>query len=328
MPDLAGIDSFFVGGHNVALSNLPVAYRRMAAGAAPRPVDPNGIHVTGQMYVQRFRQRRPRHPLPVLLWHGGGLTGACWETTPDGRPGWLSWFLDHGFDVLVSDAVERGRAGFSRWPDIYAEPPFFRTQDEAWETFRFGPVGSWNADPDRRASYSPMLFPVGAMEQFAQQFVPRWADHEAMSMAAYHALLDVVGPCVIVAHSQGGGFALQAAAEHPDNVRGVVVLEPSGPPSLSSERVGGLKLPPHLILWGDHVAEHPEWTRYRSAVDAYAAGLASSGVDLALLDLPAEGVRGNSHMLMMDANSDALAARVAVWLAQKGLATAEGLRES
>jgi hypothetical protein len=38
------------------------------------------------------------------------MTGANWETMPAGRPGWQMFFLHAGFDVFVSDAVERGRA--------------------------------------------------------------------------------------------------------------------------------------------------------------------------------------------------------------------------
>ena len=32
------------------------------------------------------------------------------------------------------------------------------------------------------------------------------------------------------------------------------------------------------------------------------------------LDLPAEGIAGNSHMLMMDTNSDEIAARILEWV--------------
>jgi hypothetical protein len=32
------------------------------------------------------------------------------------------------------------------------------------------------------------------------------------------------------------------------------------------------------------------------------------------MELPQEGIRGNSHMLMMDDNSDAVAERVCAWL--------------
>ncbi|HEY2131916.1 MAG TPA: esterase [Acetobacteraceae bacterium] len=317
MIGLRSIDSFYVGGTDLTLAGLPVAERRMAAGAAPRRIDPNGACVTGQMYVQAYRQVAPRHPLPVLLWHGGGLTGACWETTPDGRPGWLMWFLEQGFDVLVSDAVERGRAGWSRWPEIYAEPPFFRTKNEAWEAFRIGPAGSWNDDPARRIAHAPMLFPTEAMDAFARQFVPRWADREAITMAAYAALLDRVGPCIVVAHSQGGGFAFEAAQIRPEAVRAVVALEPSGGPAAVSSAATR-----HLVLWGDRVWGHPEWSRYRSVADAHIGRIAAAGGIVRMIDLPEEGVAGNSHMLMMDRNSDALAARVLAWLAEIGVAGA------
>jgi hypothetical protein len=38
-----------------------------------------------------------------------------------------------------------------------------------------------------------------------------------------------------------------------------------------------------------------------------------------VVDLPAAGIRGNSHMIMMDRNSDAVAALVQDWLAGRGL---------
>ena len=36
-------------------------------------------------------------------------------------------------------------------------------------------------------------------------------------------------------------------------------------------------------------------------------------------DLPAMGVKGNTHMLMMDRNSDQIAALIHGWLAKQGL---------
>jgi hypothetical protein len=111
---LRSIDSFHVNGEVRTLSGLPVEQRVLAQGAAARPVDPNGDHMTGQMYCQAYRLAEPRHALPVLLWHGGGMTGTNWETTPDGRQGWLWRFLQAGYDVIVSDgsseAGHRGRA--------------------------------------------------------------------------------------------------------------------------------------------------------------------------------------------------------------------------
>ena len=57
--------------------------------------------------------------MPLLLWHGGVLISATYETKPDGGEGWLTWFLKKGWDVYNSDAVERGRAGWAIYPDIF-----------------------------------------------------------------------------------------------------------------------------------------------------------------------------------------------------------------
>ena len=81
---LKAVGSYHVGGRLHVLDKLPVESVRLAYGAAPRAVDPNGTHVSGQMYVQYFLQQRARSRWPVVLWHGGGMTGATWESTPDG----------------------------------------------------------------------------------------------------------------------------------------------------------------------------------------------------------------------------------------------------
>ena len=111
--------------------------------------------------------------MPLLLWHGGGLSGVTWETKPDGKPGWQQFFLNAGYDVYVSDAVERGRASWARYPEIFKSEPFFRPKKEAWELFRIGPsyeVGG------KREAFEGEQFPVEAFDQFAKQGIPRWVD--------------------------------------------------------------------------------------------------------------------------------------------------------
>lgn len=310
---LQEIRSFFVGGAIHTLHGLPVEQRRFAQNGPARSVDPNGDHMSGQMYVQAYLQAKPTRRVPLLLWHGGGMTGANWETTPDGRPGWLAFFLRAGFDVYVSDAVERGRAGWARWPEIYAEPPLHRSLDEGWDMFRIGPREGYATTAGMRRPHEGQQFPVESFDTFAAQWVPRWADHEAMTLAAYDALLQQVGPCIVLGHSQGGGFALEAVRRRPRQVAAVVAVEPSGAPQTShAEDMSAL--PPHLYVWGDRIADHPVWRRYRANVDAHAAAVRATGVRSDLCDLPGEGIRGNSHFPMMDRNSDAVAARVLRWI--------------
>ena len=176
------IGSFHVGGRMIRLDDLPLRERVSTPGGPPHRVDPNGEIFIGQMYVQYVRLATPRAACPLLLWHGGGMSGASWESTPDGRPGWQTFFLRAGFDTYVSDAVERGRASFAPFPQIYPEAPYFRTARELWEdTFRFGPAGSWRPDPALRRHYPGLRFPVDAFEAFLSQCVPRWSCNDRSS---------------------------------------------------------------------------------------------------------------------------------------------------
>lgn len=310
---LREVSSFFVGGSVCTLQGLPVEQRRFAQNGPTRSVDPNGDHVSGQMYVQAYLQAKPTRRLPLLLWHGGGMTGANWETTPDGRPGWLNFFLRAGFDVFVSDAVGRGRASWSRWPEIYVDAPVHRTLDEGWDMFRIGPREGYTTRAQKRSAHAGQQFPVEAFDAFAAQWVPRWADHEAQTLAAYDALLQRVGPCIVLGHSQGGGFALEAVRRRPEAVKAVVAIEPSGAPQ-ATVTAALSALPPHLFVWGDRIDEHMVWQRYRANVESHTQALRAASVRAEVCNLPDEGIFGNSHFPMMDRNSDAVAQRVLDWL--------------
>ena len=53
---------------------------------------------------------------------------------------------------------------------------------------------------------------------------------EATTQAASVALLDKIGPAILLAHSQGGAFAFLWADMHPKLIKAAVSIEPSGPP--------------------------------------------------------------------------------------------------
>jgi hypothetical protein len=52
------------------------------------------------------------------------------------------------------------------------------------------------------------------------------------------------------------------------------------------------------------------------APQRYRGALAGAGVKTEWIDLPERGMKGNSHMMMMDRNSDQVADQVARWLEQ------------
>ncbi len=312
--------SFHVGGQIVTLTGLPPRHRVSTQGGPSRPIEQNGEMAVGQMYVQYVRLAAPRSPVPVLMWHGGGMTGANWEATPDGRAGWQSIFLRAGFDVFVSDAVERGRAGFAPSPQVYPEDPFFRTAEEAWEeVFRFGPHGSYHRDPAVRGDYPGCRFPLRDFDAFMKGCVPRWGCNDALTQAAYDAQVARLEASVLLMHSQGGNFGFHAALHAPDRVKAVIALEPSGAPDPSREDAARLAHIPHLFIWGDHLDGSVFWTQYRPNVERWAEALGKAGASVDWIDLPAHGIRGNSHALMLDDNSDEIARMAIDWLAGHGL---------
>ncbi|MFY2055683.1 alpha/beta fold hydrolase [Achromobacter xylosoxidans] len=313
MPDapvlLKSLRSHFLGGREAVASGLPVLRRQVVGNGAARAIDMNGSYCAGQLYVQEYRLAEPRHPHPVLLWHGGGMSGAQWESTPDGRQGWLWRLLQSGYDVFVADAPERGRASWAMYPQIYDAAPIFRSKEEAWHLFRIGPADGYAPRGQPRRAHPGQQFPADAFDTFAKQFMPRWLAHDAMALDAYRELLDLAGPCIVIGHSQGGGYATQLARECPGPIRAVVAVEPTGTP----ERVDG-PLPPQLLVWGDHFDHHDTWQRYRAQTDAYWNALRRAGRRADVLDLPAAGIAGNSHFCMLDRNSDRIAELIVDWL--------------
>lgn len=314
------IGSFYIAGRLVTLSGLALRERISTLGGSSHRIDPNGEIAVGQMYAQYVRLTNPRGPVPIVMWHGGGMTGVNWERTPDGRSGWQMLLLQAGLDVYVCDSVERGRSSWAPYPQIYASAPFFRTAREAWEeTFRFGPAGSWHPDPAQRIAHPGLRFPVEAIEQFMSQSMPRWATNDDLTQAAYDELVQRIGACVLLAHSQGGNFGFHAALAAPDLVRAVIQLDASGAPDPSHVDAARLRGIPHLFVWGDYLDQHEFWVNAVPKVRRWYEALRAAGVDAEWLDLPARDIHGNSHAMMMDNNNAAIADLVLEWLRTRRL---------
>jgi pimeloyl-ACP methyl ester carboxylesterase len=302
---LADWGSFHVGGREVAIAGRAIEKVRFTSSVT-FDWDPNGHYRFEHAYVQYFIPAEIRG-LPLLLQHGGGLSGTMWETTPDGRPGWARLFVEAGHPVYVIDGVERGRANWCPFPDVWEGSPVLRSAEEAWSLFRFGRAEDFAA----RHAFPGQRFPVEAFDAFLPHFAPRWASNNARAQAALIAAVDRIGRCVIIGHSQGGEHALVAALARPDLVAAYVGIEPSGFPEPTRETVAAR---PFLFVLGDFLDATPLWTGLVAKIDAYAAALASVGARSEVWRLTGLGLPGHSHMPMMDHGSDALAARLVEWL--------------
>jgi pimeloyl-ACP methyl ester carboxylesterase len=299
------------------VSGKPVREIQRVPGGPMSKLDPNGQFMVEQMYVQYFLPKQRKGKYPLLMWHGGGLTGVTFESTPDGREGWLNMFIRKGWDVYLSDAVERGRAGFASG-DVWTDAPIFLNYQDPFERFRIGQgTGSWNADPAKRKVLPGNQFPVEAYDNYMRQSVPRWLSTDKAVVAAYTVLVDKVCPCVLLVHSQSGQFGLRVAEARPDKIKAIVAVEPAG--AGPDDKAEKLKHIPLVSIFGDYVADHERWSAYKIQFDTYGHVLRANGGSYEPIVLPLIGLKGNSHMMMQDRNNAEVADVIQAWLVSKGL---------
>jgi pimeloyl-ACP methyl ester carboxylesterase len=207
----------------------------------------HGTVVGAAMYVQYQIPAEIRHPYPVVMVHGGGGQGTDWLGTPDGRPGWATRFLEHGYPVYVVD-----RPGFGRspcHPDVIGPPAPPPTYERLSAMFS-APASARQYPQARLHTQWPGSGEIGdpALDQFAASQAAivadmAWTHRQMQSCGA--ELLDRIGPAVLMTHSMGGAFGWVVADARPGLVKGIVAVEPVGPPF-----VEGLLDGRHGLPWG------------------------------------------------------------------------------
>lgn len=283
-------------------------------------MDAPGRTTVEQMYVQ-YRIPEVGNGLPPLVMvHGSNHTGACWETTPDGREGWATWFVRQGFSVYVVDHSGRGRSGFAvaalnrmageSQPATLAIP--LATHERAWVNFRIGPRFGEVFDGSR--------FPVEHFERYSAQLVPNaevtLEPGAAATVAALAALLDAIGPAAVMVHSQSGAYGMELVRRRVQRVRALVNIEGDMVPCTAEDVARYFVHVPMLSLWGDYSfgAAGRNGDERRNGCRDTVGAIQAAGGKARLLLLPDIGIRGNSHMLMLDRNNLEVAEHVHQWL--------------
>ena len=195
-------------------------------------VESNGDRpMVGQAFVQYQIPQRRRHTYPIVMVHGGSQTGSGWISTPDGRDGWATYFLRNGYAVYVIDQVARGRSPYIA--EVYGRT---RSQSREYAMQRFSTSEKYNLWPQAKLHTQwPGNGQPGdsAFDSYFASNVPSMEDRELqsrMNVDALSALLDRIGPSIVLVHSQSGQYGWPLAQARPALVKAIVAAEPSGPP--------------------------------------------------------------------------------------------------
>jgi pimeloyl-ACP methyl ester carboxylesterase len=300
---------FYINGQT-ASSN----FANPAAGAGEITID--------QMYVQ-YRIPKTVSGLPVIMVHGSGHTGVTYETTPDGREGWATYFTRRGFPVYVVDHAGRGRSSFDPSvlnrakqesnPGLLPAVPLF-THDRAFSNFRIG--------PKYPTPYPGGQFPVEAQDQYYAQLVPNTETTlpggGTNTVKALVALVDRIGPAMMIVHSQSGAYGLEVARQRPDKLRALIDVEGSCGPLSADDLKKSFSKVATMVVLGDNLStsEGPNAEDRRKLCGQSVDAINGAGGVAKLLDLPAAGIKGNSHMMMMEKNNLQIADVIIGWLGQ------------
>src|SRR6516162_5432917 len=190
-----------------------------------------GSPTVGHMYVEFQVPQKVVHPYPVVMIHGGSQTGTNFTGTPDGREGWAQYFLRRGYTVYVVDQVARGRA--AQWSQAHGSVTaanLLRLEQRfvAPERFKLWPQAQRHTQWPGEGKPGDAAFDQFYASQFPS--LTDFAAQQALNRDATVALLDRIGPAVVLIHSQSGAFAWPIADARPSLVKAILAVEPNGPP--------------------------------------------------------------------------------------------------
>jgi pimeloyl-ACP methyl ester carboxylesterase len=294
----------------------------------------------GPMYVEWEAPQQVTRRWPIVLMHGGGFQGTEWFDTPDGRPGWAQRLVEAGYAVLVIDRPGHGRSPYHVDTLGTMGPPF---------SYEGGRQIYFPGDDAGHTQWPFASHDEAAMDEFIAGYGPLPADLEAsqtMDADRTAALLDRIGPAILITHSASGPDGWLVADRRPDLVKAIAAIEPMGPPFAVIPNIGPMRWGPAAAplrfepaaLSCDALRVAPPGTYSLPALKALpilivtaqasasafaaaspptAAFLNACGASAELMALAEHGVHGNGHGLIYERNSDAALAPVLEWLTRK-----------
>ncbi len=281
------------------------------------PAENGAVTIKNQMYVGFQLPAEKLHPYPLILVHGGGGQASEWFSTPDGRDGWLDYFLAAGFDVYFVD-----RPGLGRSPGntAYGEPG---APPSSGAITGFATAKHWPGDAANHTDPSILAILAGS--------TPGPGAGAEVAAAGLSELLDKTGPAILITHSAGGISGWWALDQNPANVAGVIAVEARSNPV--SDRVrSGLTFEPDLpmdfipVKDADDCELQPEANPSRlinfagkpihlvgselgivAGLPCAVKALTQAGVNVKYTWLPDLGFFGNGHLMMAETNNRELA---------------------
>ena len=265
----------------------------------------------------------------LVLVHGGGHTGVCYQCTPDGRPGWAHRFVERGFPVVVADLPGMGRSGHPSPESIdgvlmveglAALVSCLDSQLVLLTHSMSGPYG-WQLLERLPGRFTAVVGVAPGPPGNIQDPVPVLIDTDAEIEVSYKGGVVRFDKMAQFEPSRLTEMFTHSARFPRDHLREYVASLVATPLTAILERfnVGGSQLRMRnpecvagvrvLVVTGTEDALHP-----REQDRDIVSWLNSHGAAAEHFWLKDFSITGNGHMMMLEDNSDAIADLIADWL--------------
>ena len=283
------------------------------------PGEQDTLNVVNPMFVHYLLPAERQHEYPVVFIHGGGGQGTDWLQTPDGRDGWVDYFVADGWDVYVVDRPGHGRS-------------------QSNQSCGDGSVGTANSGIiNFLATSDESVWPGGqptpandAVVYLTATGVTAPYCGNEIAADAIASLLNEIGPAILIAHSAGGGATFMVPDRNAANVVGIIAFEAAGAQPVAPgfggapAAIGSWEVAPPLpddfapidrdgcLMQGDSPSQLVNYDGVPVVLVASAMGLGSTregmecqaavwqqaGVDAEFVYFPDRGLHGGGHFAM------------------------------
>ncbi len=274
-----------------------------------------------RMYVQFQVPNKVSHKEPIIMIHGGAHTGACYESTPDGREGWRNYFLRKGFRVYIPDWLGNGRSGI--------HPDFCRLKGDKV-------VNLFVELLEKLKQVCPAILITHSMSGVYGWKIAEKVPHLVSKIVALapgppgnimqdstERFSDIVRKSIIIEEKEAKKMWASARQFPHDYFEDYFNSLDALSPSLANERVNyrnsQLRIDPRklraikiLVITGDSDPRHPKEVD-KSVVIFFR----KYHVNAEHYWLPDLGLFGNGHLLMIEKNSAKIAELVYLWIEGK-----------
>lgn len=232
---LIAATSAFAGGEAGQLVLRDIGYKFI--GHTTEQADNGSLNVLNSMFVHYLLPANPQHDYPIVMIHGGGGQGTDWLETPDGRDGWVDYFVADGWDVYVVDRPSHGRSQSNPAcaENVMAVGGFANTELVSLLS---------TSEADLWPGGEPTMTNDAVIGWTASSSTAAYCGDEIAAQSISN-LLDEIGPAILIAHSAGGGSTLRVPDLNAEKVVGIIAFEPAGGNPLMP-LLGG---PPAITAW-------------------------------------------------------------------------------